>query len=426
MKIAVIGLGNVGLVTALCLSHQGHQVIGIEIHPQKVEQLKRKETYLFEPGLDELLQKAESLVVSTELSDAEDADAFIICVGTPARADGSVELSHVLSTMKELSSLLQISHKDRLVIVRSTLPPGTMKNVISPLFSSSKNIQLVFHPEFLREGNAVSDFQTPEYHVVGLQNDRKIISDSLKNILGDEIQIYTTDFATAEMLKYINNSFHALKVAFANEVASIASSLNVDVTRLTEIFLEDSKQNISPMYLRPGFSFGGPCLQKELTALNSFARQCAINAPLIRATLDSNMAHTRRLMETLDKLKARKILFVGLSFKPNTDDLRNSPIKETLDHILQRPSYQQSSPIFVMDIPKVQKKLEHYQNITFVSNLEEALNDLDVIVLGPYRLNEQAIEQLRTYRGKVIDLGYFSYNFPNEINVIRAYDGVRS
>lgn len=425
MNVAVIGLGNVGLVAALCLAKQGHKVKGVEVHPIKVEMLERKESYIFEPGLQEILLDTKNFEAVQKIDSYEDCEAFIVCVGTPARADGSVELNHVLKTVNELASAIKEKKSHSLVIIRSTIPPGTMEKHIAPFFEGCSDIELIFHPEFLREGSAVNDFLSPEYHVVGQASGKENHSNQVEKLFGSDCPIHYCEYSAAEMLKYINNSFHGLKVAFANEIASIAAAMNVNISQLTELFLADTKQNISPMYLRPGFSFGGPCLTKELKALGAFARQNSIAAPLVSATLDSNNAHSRRLMETLDRLSARRILFVGLSFKPNTDDLRDSPLKETLEYILRRPSYQKSGPLYACDMPSVQSQLKHYPDLVFIKDPTAIIDDLDVIVLGPYKLSDESIKQLEKFRGRIIDLGYFQYNHPNKENILYAYDGVR-
>jgi len=346
VKINVFGLGNVGLVTAICLAESGHKVIGIEINTKKAEMLLEKKLYIFENGLDEKFAKIDSEDRLKILSSPGDSDLLgdisIVCVGTPVMSSGQVILDQALQTMTQLSEIIENKNEKHTVVLRSTIPPGTIKkNIISKLEGKKNkigiNFDLVYFPEFLREGNAVEDFYAQDVNVIATNNPNqiKMINEIFR--LNENYDI--VDFEVAEMIKYMNNSFHALKVVFANEISSLCSKMDIDKDQLFDLFLKDKKLNISETYLRPGFSFGGPCLTKELKALNYFSKDLFLETSTIKSIFVSNNEHLKRFLGIIESLNAHKILFIGVCFKSGTDDIRNSPFLEIFRRIKEKPSY---------------------------------------------------------------------------------------
>ena len=308
MNIAVLGLGNVGLVSALCLSDKGHDVIGVEINQEKVESLKKNIPYILEDGLEDLILKNKSKInFTTNINDCGSSDIYIICVGTPTSIDGSVYVGQVVETLKELVRFLKNKDK-KTIILRSTVPPGTVENEVLPIIKKSGiDFEFIYHPEFLREGSAVKDFLEPNIHVIGLEADNI----SCDELFEDAPTVKKVNYATAEMIKYLNNSFHALKVSFINEVASVASAYDVNVSELVDCFLADKKLNVSEKYLKPGFAFGGPCLVKDIRGLNTMAQSKNIKVPLIDSILKSNEAHLMRVIKVVNSINPKNILLFG-------------------------------------------------------------------------------------------------------------------
>ncbi|TPO10660.1 nucleotide sugar dehydrogenase [Mesorhizobium sp. B1-1-5] len=336
MKIAVFGLGYVGFTTLCCLAHQGHEVVGFDVNGRKVAGVNSGIAPIIEPGLGEMLLHglAEHRISAfVEVEDKlEDCDAAIVCVGTPSGADGAHDMRFVTEVSKEIA--LHVGHslaKPLTVIYRSTVRPGTMEGLIAPIFAgllgdAADRVELAYCPEFLRESSAVNDYFLPPKVIIGTQDgEPKPALDEL--FAGFEAPRFVTRFAEAEMTKFVDNSWHAMKVAFANEIGRIGLQLGVDPAKVHEIFVSDTKLNISPYYLRPGGAFGGSCLPKDVRALQNIVADCGINAPLIDSLLRSNDAHKYCLFQLATKgLKpGASVLLAGLAFKAGTDDLRESP-----------------------------------------------------------------------------------------------------
>ncbi len=334
MKIAVFGLGYVGCVTGACLAKMGHTVEGVDVSRAKVRLLNAGHSPVQEKGLEALVGRmaAEGRLHAT-LDPAEAlrrADVSLVTVGTPSRRDGSVNLDHVRAALTGIGRELRSSRKFHVVVVRSTIPPGTTENLVIPTLErasrrkAGRDFGVSFHPEFLREGSSIHDFFHPPKTVLGAGEAR-----SLRPLVGlwREIQapLFLTSFRTAEIVKYADNAFHALKVSFANEIGTLAKNFGIDGREVMRIFAADTKLNISPLYLRPGFAFGGPCLPKDVRALGRMARQARLHLPLVENLLLSNARHLERAVELALAAKKKKIGVLGLVFKADTDDLRESP-----------------------------------------------------------------------------------------------------
>lgn len=400
MKIAVFGLGNVGLVAALGLCEQGHEVLGFDINPDKIQTLRQGRTYLFEKGLDELLIKHKHrFTPSLESENLRGIDCFYIAVGSPALPDGNVSLEQVSSTCDEISRLM-INNPNCIVLLRSTVPPGTVESLVLPkLEASGVQFDLIYHPEFLREGSAIEDFLRPDIHVVGVGTSG--LPPMAKELLANCDRVFKVPFKSAEMLKYFNNAFHALKVTFANEMAVLARAMQVDVEPLFEAFLADTKLNISEQYLHPGFAFGGPCLTKDVAALQHLGLRHKIQTPVLNAIVPSNQAHIRRTFELIEKFRPLKIVVFGLSFKSGTDDLRASPVVELVQMLISRPKYLPKREVWVVESNEM--KLSMGSDDLYRSEKIPAVKP-DCIILGSRELDEEQANWVKSQNCRIYDL----------------------
>lgn len=340
MDVAVFGLGYVGTVTACCLAARGHHVVGVDIDDQKVAAIKRGRSPVVEPGLEELLAEAVATGRLTAVGSAadalRDAELSLVCVGTPSARDGGADLRHVRQVVGDIGAALAGSGRPHTVVVRSTVPPGTVDHVVVPALEAASGhpagdrLQVAMCPEFLREGSSVADFFDPPFLVVG---GSPAAARAVRELFGFlDCPVTVVPVRAAEGIKYACNAFHALKVSFANELARLYRVLGVDSRQVMEVFVQDRQLNISPAYLRPGFAFGGSCLPKDLRGLLHLGRMNSVNLPLLEGTLGSNEILVRdvadRILLAVDDPAARgnrRVALLGLSFKQNTDDLRESP-----------------------------------------------------------------------------------------------------
>lgn len=338
-KIAVLGLGYVGCVTAACLAQIGHRVVGIDRDEFKVQSVLDGRAPFFEPDLDELVQQN---VARGRLSAAvsvaqglQDADIALICVGTPSERNGNLGLEQLRRVSVDISQELPDRSKPLIVVVRSTVFPGTCEEIVMQSLGHHPGAMVVCNPEFLREGTAVRDFMQPSLLVVGGHE-----ACAVKKVAGLysalPVEPCLVSLRTAEMIKYACNCFHALKVGFANEIGTICSRLNIPGSEVMDTLCRDVKLNISPAYLKPGFAFGGSCLPKDLRALVYRAGQLDLDLPLLKSVLPSNEQHLRRAIEATLELPAERIGVFGLAFKENTDDLRESPTVTLIEQLLAK------------------------------------------------------------------------------------------
>jgi len=340
--ISVFGLGYVGCVSVACLAKAGYNVVGVDVHASKIDLINKGIATIVEPNLDQLLKQGleRGLIEATldSKSAIAQSDVVLITVGTPSTKTGGLDLSHIFSVAKEVGEALKIESRFLTVAIRSTVKPGTCRKVIEIIeeVSSKKfgeHFSVVANPEFLREGTAIYDYEKPPYILIGSEDDRgaKEIYEIYASLAVDAIFV---PFSSAEIIKYINNSWHALKVAFGNEVGSICKSLDIDSHQVMDIFFRDHILNISPHYMRPGYAFGGACLPKDLSALVSLAEAQCIDTPLLKNIHLSNDAHIQRAVDLIKKHSVSSRLgFLGISFKTGTDDLRNSPTLEIIKQL---------------------------------------------------------------------------------------------
>lgn len=341
MRILVFGLGYVGVTSVACLSGEGHRVTGIDVAEAKVAQLNAGRSPIVEPLIGEKILSALRDGRLDALQDPQnvlqDADLCIICVGTPSEANGSVRTAAVENVVRQLGSHRRRTGAAPVIAVRSTIPIGTME-LLSAEYresSGSADAPLVFHPEFMREGVAVSDYYSPPKIVVGEAMAGSQAGDLVCSLYRSiEAPIFRTSYGEAEMVKYCDNTFHALKIAFANEVGLVARSYAVDSRKVMQIFCADKKLNISDKYLKPGFAFGGSCLPKDLRGLLAMSRKSDIELPVVSSILTSNALLIERAVTEILALGHRRIGLWGLAFKPGTDDLRESPLVLLAERLL--------------------------------------------------------------------------------------------
>ena len=324
--IAIFGLGYVGCVTAGCFAELGFRVVGVDVDARKVRAILDGHSPFYEPGLEPLIAKhlgSGSLTATLSTQEAlRDAEYAFLCVGTPSAPNGNLNLDYLRKVATDIGSHLQGRAKPLTVVVRSTVFPGTCDEVVAPAVEPRASV--VANPEFLREGSAVRDFMEPSLVVVG-SHDRVAAERVAALYCGLPVRTSVVALRTAELIKYTCNTFHALKIAFANEIGTLSAALGLDGAEVMETICRDTKLNISPVYLKPGFAFGGSCLPKDLRGLTYRARQLDIDLPLLSSVLPSNEAHLSRAFRRIIEMGCRKIGIYGLAFKPDTDDLRESP-----------------------------------------------------------------------------------------------------
>lgn len=334
MRVAVFGLGYVGCVTAACLASEGHRVTGVDVNSAKVRVVNRGEPTVEEPGLASKVQASvrKGLLSATEDGEAaaRTADLSLICVGTPGGSDGRPDLRALEATGETIGRSIR-AHKGRpVVVVRSTVPPGTTEGRLVPVLARAsgralgRGFAVAVNPEFMREGTSLKDYYRPSRVLIG-GSDKAAVARVRALYRRVKAPVVVTDLRTAEMVKYADNAFHGVKVTFANEIGALAEALGVDGRKLMEVFVMDTKLNLSPYYLRPGLPYGGSCIPKDTRALVRLARDGGVSAPLLEASLAGNEAHKERLAEALASLGKEPVGLMGLTFKPGTDDFRESP-----------------------------------------------------------------------------------------------------
>jgi GDP-mannose 6-dehydrogenase len=342
-SISVLGLGYVGAVSLACLARDGHEVYGVDIDSAKLELVREGRSPIIEEGMQDLMRAVVNgggVTVTASLREAILAtDVSFICVGTPPRPNGNQDLSALLRLAEEIGKVLPEKETRHLIVVRSTVKPGTVDEVIKPLIEATSGLKagtgfsICFQPEFLREGTSINDYDNPPFTIIGADDDYAM--EELRSIFSNlPCEMIHTSIRTAEMLKYACNAFHAVKVTFANEIGRLCQSVDVDPLEVMKLVCMDRQLNISPAYLRPGFAFGGSCLPKDLKALLYLAKTNDIELPMLANVLPSNRNHVDHAIAQVLATGKRRIGVVGLSFKAGTDDLRESPLVAMVEHFL--------------------------------------------------------------------------------------------
>lgn len=343
LSISLFGLGYVGSVSAACFAHRGHRVTGVDVSPAKVEMLASGRSPIIEARMSELVAEGHAagrLAATTDAAKAvQESEISFVCVGTPSLRSGKLDLSHIEKVAGEIGEALRDKQGHHIVVLRSTVLPGTTESTLIPILEKSSgrrhgtDFTVCYNPEFMREGSAVADFLQPPYTILGALPAQHLAP--LRELYNDLAgPTFETSIPVAEMVKYVSNVFHAVKVGFANEIGTLCKNLGVDTQKVTEIFTSDHKLNISPAYLFPGFAFGGSCLPKDLRAITYRAKELDLSLPLLEALTPSNAEHVNRAVEAVLRTNRRKVAMLGLSFKAGTDDLRESPQVQLIKRLL--------------------------------------------------------------------------------------------
>jgi GDP-mannose 6-dehydrogenase len=418
MRISIFGMGYVGVVSGACLLRDGHTVCGVDPVAAKVKDLAEGRSPLQEPGVAELLasgHRAGRLTATTDPAQGvRNADMVWICVGTPSSLEKGLDLTHVKTVIQEIGEAIRDSQSRPLIVLRSTVLPGTTENVVVPTLEAAsglkvgRDLHVVFHPEFLREATAVADFDNPPKIVVGEASPGA--ADPLMDLYqGYGAPKFRLAPAEAEMVKYCDNLFHALKVTFANEIGAIAHSAGIDARKVSEVFCADTKLNISPRYLRPGFAYGGSCLPKDLRAILRYATLQSLQVPLLRATLESNKAQIEGFVSRILARKPRTVGMVGLAFKPGTDDMRESPYvtvaKRLIGEGVRVRIYDPGvhvERLIGSNKAAVEAALEHLRDL-LVGSLDE-LDGVDLVLVNHATLDAGRVHGWLAKGSRVMDL----------------------
>lgn len=342
MNVSIFGLGYVGCVGAACLAKLGHKVIGVDVNENKVRLMNEGKPTIIEEGIAELCQEAHDKGLMSATTMAAEAvtqtEISFIVVGTPSSKEGHLNLNYIYTVAGRIGRALKDKEGFHIVAIRSTVLPGTNKKVGEILEQESgkkRNVDftVVSNPEFLREGTSVEDYFNPPLTLIGTDN--KMAEEKFRELYKDiHAEFISTDIEVAEMMKYVNNTYHALKIVFGNEVGNICKGLNIDSHKVMEIFCKDKQLNISPYYFKPGFAYGGSCLPKDMKALKTLAHDLYVDVPVIESIFQSNENQKRNAVEAIVNKGKRKVGILGLSFKAGTDDLRCSPIVDVVEQLL--------------------------------------------------------------------------------------------
>ena len=438
MKVAVIGLGYVGTVTAACVASHGHDVWGVDVDSTKVDEICAGRSPVAEPGLDSLVAQAVAsgaLHATTSCTEAlNETDVSLVCVGTPSTARGGTDLSYIRRAVDEIVEALRVvtppASRQHSVVIRSTVPPGTVQDVVVPALSSGLAdtdiaVGAAMCPEFLREGSGVADFFASPFLVVGTTDPQ--VAAAATNLFGFLDQpVRVVDFRVAEALKYACNAFHATKVSFANEVSRLFRLLGVESREVMSLFCLDQVLNVSPAYLRPGFAFGGSCLPKDLRSLLHLARINGADMPLLAGTLATNELVINEVVDRVVASDARVVALLGLSFKMNTDDLRESPNVELAERLIGKgfdvhiyDPIVNPARLVGANRRQIESKLPHLGRL-LVHEPSQALRGSDVTIVSA---NDPAVLDalLKSPPRRLIDL---NGQLGNEVESLPGYEGL--
>jgi len=394
MNISIFGLGYVGCVSAGCLASKGHSIIGVDTNEDKVLSINDGRPTIIEKDLDDLISNG---VINGNLSATTDyLDAVLkstisfVSVGTPSSITGDLNLDYVYKVIEQIGEGIKQKKRKHIIAIRSTTLPGTcekLEKILEQIIGNSKHFSLVSNPEFLREGSAVKDYLNPPLTIIGTECEyaKEIMNNLYKDF---PAKIYMPGLDESEILKYVNNSFHALKISFANEIGNICQKLNINSINVMKLLTFDTSLNISPYYLKPGFSYGGSCLPKDLLGLQTIAKNNNLETPLLNSINKTNDIQKNRLIKLIYKIKKKNIGVLGLAFKSGTDDLRNSPILFVIEKLLK-----QDCKVMIYDENVTMSKLiggnrsyieTFYPQISnlLIDSIETLFNENDIVIIN--------------------------------------------
>ncbi|HEY6578736.1 MAG TPA: nucleotide sugar dehydrogenase [Rhizomicrobium sp.] len=434
MRLSVFGLGYVGTVSAACFAMRGHSVIGVDSNSAKTGLINQRQAPIVEKDVSGIVARAVEAGALWATTDAEDAvartDASIVCVGTPALSTGRLDTSAIEKVSKEIGAALARKSKHHTVVIRSTMLPGTFRGLVLPALESASGKRVgegftaAVNPEFLREGSAVADFLHPEKTVIGCDDaETGDLVGSLYDGLPGEFVRTTPELA--QFSKYVDNSWHAVKVSFANEIGNLCKALGIDSHAAMGMMVLDKKLNISPAYLRPGFAFGGSCLPKDTRALDYFARRLDLKLPLLQSIMTSNTQQIERASDWVLSYGKKRIALLGCSFKSETDDMRESPFILLTERLLGKGC---SVRIFDKNVrlsmlmganrAYVTEVIPHIASL-FVDSMEEALKDADIVLMTAYSPDYLEAPELMDAGQILLD-----FAFVPQMRAHARYDGV--
>jgi len=433
MKISIFGLGYVGCVSLGCLAKNGHQVTGVDVSHFKIELINTGRPTIQEKDINEIIAEGfeKGRISATACADEAvlNTDISIICVGTPPSNNGHLNLSYIFKTAEQIGKALRTKNSFHTIAIRSTVIPGTNRRYgdIVEEFSGKKrgvDFSVVSNPEFLREGTAVYDYYHPAVTVVGGDNTFAMEQvASLYRCLNAPVEI--TDVKVAEIIKYINNSFHALKIAFSNEVGAICKALHIDPFKVMELFCKDTRLNISTAYLKPGYAFGGSCLPKDLKGLVTLGHDNYLDTPILSVINSSNEQHRRKAIELINDTGKKNICMVGLSFKEGTDDLRFSPFVELAETLIGKgyrvtiyDEYVCLSKLIGANKAYINERLPHLSE-HLSNNLEQSIAENDVVIISHRNFDAKQYNHLLKDKTAIIDLVRI-----HDLEALPNYEGI--
>ena len=416
MKLSVFGLGYVGCVSAACFAKEGHEVIGVDVNSLKVEIINSGRSPIVEPGIEELIRTAVKENRLRATSDASDAvvnsDVSLVCIGTPSNHNGSLDLAHIKSVCRQIGEALARVNRFHIVVMRSTMLPGTIEQTVIPALEvysgkrAGSDFGVAINPEFLREGTSIHDFNNPPFTLIGA-DDPDTSGPVQRLYTGIEAPMIAIRIKEAEMVKYACNAFHALKVTFANEIGSISKALGVDSHKVMDVFCKDTKLNLSPYYLKPGFAFGGSCLPKDLRAITYKAKELDVEVPMLNSILVSNRQQVERAVDAVLQTGRKSVGVLGLSFKSGTDDLRESPMVTLIETLigkgLKLAIYDRDvelARLFGANKEYIEREIPHISNL-MRPELSEVIDASEVIIIGKREDEFRALSD-RMNNGRVI------------------------
>jgi GDP-mannose 6-dehydrogenase len=435
MRLSILGLGYVGVVSAACFAKRGHDVIGADVNSTKAEIINAGKSPIVEPGIEALIAeavKAGKLRATTDAGEAVlSSDISIVCVGTPSQQNGSLDLTYVKRVCQQIGVAMEKKKTRHTVVIRSTMLPGTIHDIVIPtleVYSGMKagsGFGVVINPEFLRESTSIYDFDHPPFTLIGA-DDHETADLISRLYAGIEAPIYVTRVKEAEMVKYACNAFHATKVVFANEIGNLCKKLGVDSHPVMDVFCKDTKLNLSPYYLKPGFAYGGSCLPKDVRAIVYKARSVDVETPLLSSLNQSNRLQIEMAIEKVLASKCKRVGVLGMSFKSGTDDLRESPMVTLIETLIGKgiklSIYDRDvelARLFGANKEYIEREIPHISSL-MKADLAEVTEDVELVIVGKKEAEyRDAIKKLpaETIVFDLVRLG-------GDVENVKGYDGL--